>query len=82
MTEEEAREIVERYEALVVAAARTPGATQLSDQELLDSYRLTVRDGQLELQAIWMTLDYDVIVHTFEPTLLREGFEAEISRCG
>lgn len=69
MTEAEAREIVERYEALVVTAARAPEDALWSDQDLLANHRLTLRDGRLELQAITKWLDYDVLCHEFEPTV-------------
>lgn len=81
MTEAEAREIVRAYEALVVAAARTPRDTLQSNEQLLGDHRLTLRDGRLELQAIRMFMDYDVVAHSFEPTLWSEDFEARIERC-
>ena len=74
MTEVEAKEIVERYEALVAVAARAPEDALWSDADLLRSHRLTLRNGRLELQALEKWLDYDVICHDFEPAVMQVAF--------
>lgn len=52
MTEAEAREIVERYEALVVLLARQPFHRLISDRELVDEHRVVINREMVQLQAL------------------------------
>lgn len=52
MTEAEAREIVERYEALVCLLVRQPFHRLISDEELVEGHRVVINDGAIQLQAL------------------------------
>lgn len=52
MTEAEAREIVERYEALVANLARQPFHRLISDRELVEEHRVVIVSGMIQLQAL------------------------------
>ncbi|WP_404415457.1 hypothetical protein [Brevundimonas vesicularis] len=77
MTESEACEIVAKYEALVIEAARH----RLRHYDVawaLDDHRLRVIGGRLELQTIWLYEEYGELVHEFKPSLIDEGFSSRI----
>ncbi|WP_297803680.1 hypothetical protein [uncultured Brevundimonas sp.] len=59
MTEAEAIEIVERYQALVIKLARQPEHRNISDEELTDGYRAVIINGDVQLQSIRASGDHN-----------------------